>query len=225
MLLRGEADLVDHPVGRAGVVLAAKGDVADGLVADVPVDQLGADQHLARPGLERVEVDVPAAQPGAVAVELGDTVRVHEDPPPLAAGDESDDARRNRRFRALAGATGDGDDVLDSPDRCSTCVEQRQPHHPECVDQLTGHARRLPTAPGPNVRIVHDPCYLRGQTPDVTPSAVECFDLDERVAVGDATAPLGEGVVGEAVGDLAVGVVAAPPAERDGRRHRGAAVR
>ena len=40
--------------------------------------------------------------------------------------------------------------------------------------------------------------------------------MHERVAVGDTTTPLGEGVVGEAVGDLAVGVVTAPPAERDG---------
>ena len=44
------------------------------------------------------------------------------------------------------------------------------------------------------------------------------LDLDQRVAEGDAAAPVGEGVVGEAVGDLAVGVMVAPPAPRDRRQ-------
>src|SRR5262245_52567180 len=44
------------------------------------------------------------------------------------------------------------------------------------------------------------------------------FDLDEGVAVGDAAAPIGQRVVGEAVGDLAVGMLVTPPPVRD-RRH------
>ena len=42
-----------------------------------------------------------------------------------------------------------------------------------------------------------------------------CGDLDERVAVRHAAAPVGERVVGEALATAAVGVLAAPPPERD----------
>src|SRR5262245_50633005 len=51
------------------------------------------------------------------------------------------------------------------------------------------------------------------------------FDFYQRVAVGDASAPVGQGVVGEAVGDLAVGVMATPPAPRDRRQARAQTLR
>ena len=44
---------------------------------------------------------------------------------------------------------------------------------------------------------------------------ISAADLHQRVAVGDAAAPVGERVVGEGVGRAAVGVLARPPAERD----------
>ncbi len=127
---------ISHDFPRV-VLDGAQADVADGLAADLAVDDVGADQHLARLRLERVEVDVPAAQPGAVAGELGDPVGVDEDPAALALGDESDDARQRAR------PTGHGDDVLDPADRRPTGVEQRQAHHPERVDQVASHATKV----------------------------------------------------------------------------------
>ena len=94
------------------------------LVADLAVDQVGADQHLAGARLERVEVDVPAAQARAVAVELGDPVGVDEDPPPLAAGDEPDDAAGSAALVATHAAR-DDDEVFDRADLGATGVEQR----------------------------------------------------------------------------------------------------
>ena len=98
-----EADLGDLPVAPARVVDGAQADVADRLVADAAVEQVGADEDLTGLGLERVEVDVPALQAGAVARQFGDAVGVDEDSPPLAFGDEPDDARR---IRALPGRPG-----------------------------------------------------------------------------------------------------------------------
>ena len=137
----GEADLGDLPPVGTPVGDGAQGDVAHGLVADVLVDQLGADLHLAGSWLERVEVDVPTPQARAVAVELGDTSRVDEDPAALTRCDEAKDARRMPR------ATWHDDDVLDLADRRATGVEQVQAHHPERVDQLACHAGRLALDP------------------------------------------------------------------------------
>ena len=92
------------------------------------------DQLLARASLERVQVDVPAAQPNPVVVDAGDAGRVDEDPPALAAGDEPDDPWRS------AGAARDDDDVDDLADLGAAGVEQGQAHHPECVDHLACHA-------------------------------------------------------------------------------------
>ena len=93
------------------------------LAAHRAVDQLGRDQRLAGAALERVQVEVPAAQPDAVVVEPGHARRVDEDLAALAGGDEADDPRarcragrgrprcrrscrsRNRRRRATAGAS------------------------------------------------------------------------------------------------------------------------
>ena len=83
--------------------------------------------------LERVQIDVPAAQADAVVVDPGDPRRVDEDPPALAAGDETDDPGRG------AGATGHDDDVDDLADLGPAGVEQWQAHHPECVDHLACH--------------------------------------------------------------------------------------
>ena len=128
-------------------------------------------------------------------------------------GDEADDAWRDRLAFSRRPAR-DHDDVVESADLGAAGIEQRQPHHPECVDQLTGHAGRL------RLRTRR---RGRGQSAwhAVGRASVGCratCDLDQRVAVGDAAAPVGERVVGEAVGDLAVGVRGAPPAERDRRR-------
>ena len=194
------------------------------LVADLAVDQLGADQHLAGPWLEGVEVDVPAAQPGAVAVEAGDPVGVDEDPAPLAAGDEPDDAWRDRLDVRRARPARDHHDVFEPADLGAARIEQREPHHPECVDQLTGHAGRLPMACCGNRD--GDRCVRGGRCgarPGWSPGGAlprGDSDLDQRVAVRHATAPVGEGVVGEAVGDLAVGVRGAPPTERNGDHSR-----
>ena len=65
----GQADLGELPPRLAAVAAGAHGHVADGLVADPPVDDVASDQDLAGLGLERVEVDVPAAQAGAVTVD------------------------------------------------------------------------------------------------------------------------------------------------------------
>ena len=79
-----------EPLGSSTV---AQGDVAHGLVADLAIDD-GADEHLAGVRLERVEVDVPAAQPRPVAVERGQPVGVDEDAAALHFGDEADDPRQ-----------------------------------------------------------------------------------------------------------------------------------
>lgn len=99
------------------------------------------DQHFARLGLERVEVDVPAAQAGAVAVDPCQPVRIDEDPPPLAGGDESEHTWGD------TGATGNDHDVVESADGRTTGVEQRQAHDSKCVDQVACHAARLPPRP------------------------------------------------------------------------------
>ena len=69
----------------------------------------------------------------------------------------------------------DDHDVLDPSDRCTAGIEQREAHHPERVDQVTGHGRRLLTTT---------------DSADVTAVVDERsshrFDLDQGVAVGDA---------------------------------------
>ena len=179
----GEPDLGDLPPPAAAVVDGAQADVADGLVADLAVDHVGADEHLARPRLERVEVDVPAAQPGAVAAELGDPVGVDEDPPPLALGDEADDARRLARGgRARRRCRGSGRSARHRRRAAAGASRgtRRSARRP------WGQATRGPCSPGP-----------RSSDPRMQVSGA---DLAQRVAVGDAAAPLGEGVVGERVG-------------------------
>ena len=128
--------------GTARQLDVAQGQVAHALVADLAIED-GADEHLARVRLERVEVDVPAAQAGPVAGERRQPVGVDEDAAALHLGDEPDDPRQ-----ATVGA-GHGDDVVDSSDRRAAGIEQRQPHHAEGVDQLPGHR---PEAIAPNRR-------------------------------------------------------------------------
>ena len=106
----GEAYLGELPVGDAAVGGAAQGDVADGLVADFLVEHVAPDEQLARLGLERVEIDVPAAQARAVAVDRAEPGAVDEDAPALAGGDVSDDTWRG------AGARGHDHDVFDATD-------------------------------------------------------------------------------------------------------------
>src|SRR6185436_5460847 len=65
-----------------------------------------------------------------------------EDAPALARGDETHHARR------AVSAPGDDDDVCDAPDRRSARIEQRQAHHPECVDEIACH-RENATDDGP----------------------------------------------------------------------------
>ena len=117
----------------------AQADVADGLVADLAVDDVAADQHLARLRLERVEVDVPAAQPGAVAGEAGDPVGVDEDPAALALGDEPDDAAGASRPGRPGTATMSWIRPIVAPPASSS----GKPHHPEGVDEIAGHGRTL----------------------------------------------------------------------------------
>ena len=142
----GEADGRDLPAPHAAVLDLAQADVADGLAAHGAVDDFGRDQLLAGPALERVQVDVPAAQPDAVVVDAGDARRVDEDPPALAAGDEPDDPWRS------AGSARHDHDVDDLADLGATGVEQGQAHHPECVDHLACHAARLPVPPAQRPR-------------------------------------------------------------------------
>ncbi len=127
----GETDL--GQVEPVSVVRPTEGDVADCLVVDLAIDQVGPDEHFARARLERVEVDVPAPQPGAVTGQLTDPLGVDEDPPPLTFGDEADDPWRVARTAAH------DHHVLDPSDRRASRVEQREPHDPEGIDQLTGH--------------------------------------------------------------------------------------
>ena len=111
------------------------------LVADRPVDQVGADQCFAGTRLERVEIDVPAPQPGPVAVEFGDPSGVDEDPAALAGGHEPDHAGR------LAGSARHDDEILDLADLGPAGVEQRQAHHPKRVDQLACHTAQTTCHP------------------------------------------------------------------------------
>ena len=130
---RDQAHLGDLPRRDAAGVDLAQADVGHGLVADLAVDHVLADEELAGHRLERVEVEVPAAQPGAVAAELGDAVGVDEDPSSLAPGDEADDAWR------FARSTRDGDEVVHPADLGAARVEQGQAHHPERVDEFASH--------------------------------------------------------------------------------------
>ena len=122
----------------APVATLAHGDVADRLVADAPIDDVAPDEHLARLRLERVEVDVPAAQANAVAVDPGEPAGVDEDAAALAGGDETEHSRRH------TGAAGDDDDVVEPTDRRTAGIEQRQAHDSERVDQIACHVARLP---------------------------------------------------------------------------------
>ena len=134
---RARSHLLDGPLG--GPTLGGQQrDVADGLVAESLVDQVPADQDLAGLGLERVDVQVPGAQPGAVAVELGDAVGVDEDPAPLDGRHEPDDLGR------LAARRRQEHDVFDLADGGTVGREQGQAHHPERVHEVAGHAPRLP---------------------------------------------------------------------------------
>ena len=128
-----EAQLDDLVLGAPRALDGLQPDVADRLVVDPLVDDLGAEQHLAGVAVEGVEVEVPAAQPDAVVAELGDAVGVDEDAPALALGDEPGDPRRG------PGERRHGDDVLDAPDGRAGGVEQRQAHDAERPDQLAGH--------------------------------------------------------------------------------------
>jgi hypothetical protein len=88
-----------------------------------------------------VQVEVPAAQAHAVAVEPGDTRGVDEDLAALTGGHEPDDPRR------VPGAPGYEHDVGDLADLRSTCVEQGQAHHPERVDDVACHAAKATPRP------------------------------------------------------------------------------
>ena len=149
-----ETYLVDHPVRRSSILVRTQRDVADGFVADLAVDQFATDQDFTGAGLERVEIDVPAAQPCPVAVEVGDAVGAHEDPAPLTVGDEARPPRGDRGLAALAGSTRDDHDVFDPADVGAAGIEQRQPHHPERIDQVSGHGRRLPRHTHPTVATI-----------------------------------------------------------------------
>ena len=100
------------------VACSRPGEVADRLVVDAPVDEVAPDEDLAGAGLERVEVDVPAAQAGTLGVEGGDAAGVDEDPAPLAGGDEPEHTGDS------ASCGGDEHDVVEPPDRGPARVEQ-----------------------------------------------------------------------------------------------------
>ena len=193
----GEADLAHLPPRLAAVAARAEGDIAHGLVAHPAVDQVATDEQLTAAHLERVEVDVPAAQAGTLAVERPDAADVDEDPPALAEGDEAEHSRGG----ALLGRH--DDDVLEPADGRSAGVEQWQAHHPERVDEIAGHGARLPLHAGA-----------------VRPDS-DRFDGHQGVAVGHASTPVGEGGAGERVGARRIAVVALPPAPGDGD-HTGA---
>ncbi len=88
-----ESDFVDFPPRRPTVTDGLQPNVTYDLIAYPSVDQFFADKHLTRPRLKRVEVDIPALESSAIAVELADAIRVDEDPAPLAVGHEPDKAR------------------------------------------------------------------------------------------------------------------------------------
>ena len=142
----GEPHRGHFPPPDAPVLDLTQADVADRLAAHGAVDDLGRDQLLARAALERVQVDVPAAQPHTVVVDAGDACRVDEDPAALAAGDEPDDPGRG------AGTAGHDHDVDDLADLGAAGVEQGQAYHPECVDHLACHAARLSVPPAQRPR-------------------------------------------------------------------------
>ena len=112
----------------------AQADVGHRLVADLAVDHVLADEELPGHRLERVEVEVPAAQAGTVALEVGDAVGVDEDPSSLTLGDEPHDAW------GFARPAGHGDQVMHPTDLCASRVEQGQAHHAERVDEFASHA-------------------------------------------------------------------------------------
>ena len=113
----GEPDLRDVPPRLTTVTGRLQRHVAHRLVAHATVDEVTADEDLPGLRLERIEVDVPAAQPCAVAVEGADAPGVHEDPAALAHGDEAQYSRRAARL------AGDDHDVLEPTDGRPTGVE------------------------------------------------------------------------------------------------------
>ena len=135
-----EANLGELPPRLAAVATGTHGDIADRLVADLAIDDVAPDQHLAGLWLERVEVDVPAAQAGAVAVDPRQAGGVDEDPPALTGGDEAEHTWSD------TGATRNDDDVVEATDGRTTCIEQRQAHDSERVDQLACHVRKATPA-------------------------------------------------------------------------------
>src|SRR4029079_19439038 len=102
--------------------------------ADLAVDDVAADQDLAGLDLERVQVDVPAAQARSVAVAGGDAVGADEDAATLAGGDETQHTWSDAR------AARDHDDVVEPADRRAACIAPRQAHDRERVDELACHA-------------------------------------------------------------------------------------
>ena len=82
-------------------------------------------------------------------------------------------------------ATGDDDDVVEPADGRAAGVEQRQAHDSERVDQLACHGRKA------------TPASLLSQDALTDLPGSGCGDLHERVGERHATAPFGQGVVGE----------------------------
>jgi hypothetical protein len=117
-----EADLGGLPPGLPAVGVGTEGDVGHGLVVDALIDHVASDQHLTHAGLERVEVDVPAAKTCALVVERRQSPCVDKDPSALAGGHESEHARSGSL--CPGDHAGNDNDVVDPADRCTARVEQ-----------------------------------------------------------------------------------------------------
>ena len=181
----------------------AQGDVADRLVADLAVEDVLADQQLAGRLLERMQVEVPAAQPRAVAVDVAMRAAL---------------TKMRRRWLVATkpthpwcrtGVRGHDHDVLDATDRRPAGVEQRQPHHPKRVDEIASHPRRVPARPArtaatnPAASASRGRCAERAGDFSVSPEAFRsALALLDRVvedqAGGETVVPLAQ-CVGQTV--------------------------
>ena len=103
--------------------------------------------------------------------------------------------------------------------RCPRSCRSRRRRRRAAGDASPGMRRsaRLPCSAGYPLTPNQDRRHGDGRQPVPARSSSAASTCDQRVAVGDAATPFGEGVVGEVVGDVAVGVMVPPPSPRDRR--------
>ncbi len=108
-------------------------NIADGFFAYPLVENVFANEPFAGARVERVQVDVPAFEPGARVVERPNARGAHENAAALAAGYKPKDAG------GLGGAARNHNDVVNLADGGAARIQQGQPHHAEGINELADH--------------------------------------------------------------------------------------